>query len=194
MGDGLGGKGFASALGTHKQDAPGQGQSIAAGFLTEGTMPLGEPMLQPFETADIGWAGFGRAVLQELAAGDGEPFFFQNLRQILRAQAAPPCQSPGRQLPHPLFTEAMASSSELLQHGRIQRFATGASNVAQQSANLIGIRQGQINSGDDVLQFRGDLPIGGGDDEGVGGPGQFGGQIAQSPADTGIVAEAMEIL
>ena len=88
----------------------------------------------------------------------------------------------------------MAGGSELLQHGRIQRFATGAGDVAQQSAKLIGIGQGQINSGDAVLQFCGDLPIGGGDDEGMGGPGQFGSQIAQSPADAGIVAEAMEIL
>ena len=87
-------------------------------------MPLPQPVLERLQAADIRRRGLTGAVLQQLTAGDRLALLLQHLGQILGPQLASASQGPGRQLPHPLFTETMTGGGELLQHLRRQRPAT----------------------------------------------------------------------
>ena len=88
MGDGFGGERFAGALRAHEQHAPRERQPVAAGFIAEGHVALLQPTLEAIKATDIGGGGFCGAVLQQLTAGDGLPFFLQHLLEIRQAELA----------------------------------------------------------------------------------------------------------
>ena len=88
----------------------------------------------------------------------------------------------------------MAGGGELLEHLRFQGLAARHGDRAQQGADLARLGQGQLQHRDAVLQLPGQPPFRRADHQGVGHKRQRGGQIAQPPADAGIIAVAMEIL
>ena len=153
VGDRLGGEALAGALGPHQQHTPRQGQAVAARLLAKGPVALLQPVLERLQTADIGGAGLAGAILQQFAAGDRLAFLLQHLGQIRLPQAAPLGQGPGRQLAHPLLTEAVAGAGQLGQHCRLQWFAAGRRDARQQPGDLVAIGKGQFQHGHAVLQF-----------------------------------------
>ena len=88
----------------------------------------------------------------------------------------------------------MAGDGQLGQHRGLQRFSAGCRNAGQQPGNVLAIRQGQLQHGHAVLEFGWQAPFRGGDHQGVGALPEFGGEVAQAPADARIIAVTVEIL
>ena len=194
MGDGLGRQGFARALGAHQQHPPRQWQAVAARLVAEGHVALLEPALQGIESADVRWGGFGRAVLQQFAAGNRLTFFLEHLVEVRTAQLAAAGEAPGGHLPDALLTEATAAVGELLQQFRSHGLSAGLGDVPEQRLDLLLVGQRKIQQGDALLQFPGELPLRGRDHEGLRALAQARGQVAELAADAAVVRVAMEIV
>ena len=140
MGDRLGRERLARALGAHQQHPPGQGQAVAARPLTEGLVPLRQPLLEGAMAADVGRAGATGAILEQLAAGDRLALLLQHLGQVVGAELAAPGQAPGGHLADALFAEAAAALAELVEHRLLEALAAGLGDAGQQGPDLRGLR------------------------------------------------------
>lgn len=113
--------------------------------------------------ADVGRAGATGAILQQLATGDGLALLLQHLGQVVGAELAAPGQAPGGHLADALLAEAAAALAQLVEHDLLQALAAGLGDAGQQGPDLRGLRQGQVQLGDAVLEVGGQLPLAGRD-------------------------------
>ena len=157
-------------------------------------MALLQPAFEGIEAADVRRGGLGGAVLQQLAASDGLALLLQHLLQVFDAQLAAAGQAPGGHLADALFAQAAAAVGELLEQVVREVLATGLGDAAQQGLDFPLVRQGQIQQGDALLELPGQLPLGGGDHQGVGLLAQAGGQVAQLAADAAVIAVAVKVV
>ena len=193
MGNRFSGEGFTGSLGAHQQDTARMGQPVGMGFGAEGQPAPVEPGFELVESANFAGVRSGGAVLQQVAAPQSEPLFLEHIIEIGGIQTAVARQGSGGQLADALLAQAPAAAHQQLQGLTAQLATCSLSDSCQKFLDFAFRGQRQRQHGNAAFQFPRQLGIWRGDHQGVGFLAQLAGQVAQPPADGGILHIAVEI-